>query len=388
MSQQSVQLDSFLHTAQRFGSTAERGVDVLGTKKHQTLVAAAYPIKREISSDGSVGFAKEITFKLPSAGYMHYLEVKSLLDQTTTENYSDYPGAVICDEVEFKADNETLHQYKYPPVFQYYLSRLKSEEAIDKVLLSTGGTNVGTAADIYVSTPIPGFWDPILVPGARPLNLSKFKKAPELKITTRTLANSVKPTSTGGAISSMWIVVWMSESSSSLKNLHLAKANDFHHSIDFYTNELNSVATATATNIDISGGKGNIKKLFVNSRTVTDVDTNKQYYSNNEIDYIKTSLDGHEEWVFKVKEEGESDFIKYNHGYGYNSTLGYPYIVPYGYFGTPMYGVSHTGGVHSAKVHKHEIIVYQSNGANEYIDILGIRSAIYKYDNGNMIRLL
>jgi len=389
MSQQSVHLDSFMHTSHRFGSTGSHAVDVLGTQKHATLVAPSYPIKREISSDGTAAFGGEVTFKFPSAGYVHRVEIRTVLADTATADYSDYPGAVIVDTVELRADNETLHQYPYAAVFQYYLSKLKSEEARDKVLLSVGGVNVGQTGPTTVMTPIPTFFDSVMIKGARPLNLSKFKKAPELKLTMRSLANSAKNGSTGGAITSMTIVVWMSESSSTLKNMHMANDNDFHKSIDFYVNDLNTVVTSTATNIDISGCKGNIKKLFIYSRTVADVTGNdKQYFSNNEIDIIKTSLDGHEEFVFKTKEEGESDYITYNNGHGYNSTLGYPYIVPYGFFATDQYATSHTGGIHSAKVHKHEIIITHSVGGDEYVDILGIRSAIFKYDNGNMIRLL
>jgi len=377
-----------MHTSNRFGSTGSHSVDVLGTVKHATLIAAAYPIKREISPIGAVAFGDEIVFRLPSAGYCHGIALQAVLHDTATEDYSDYPGMAITDMVDFDADNESLHQYPFAPVIQYYLSKLKSEEARDKVLAAAGGVNVGQSGPTTVTCPIPTFFDHIMVKGARPLNLSKFKKAPEVKLTMRTLANSVKASSTGGAIDSMKLIIWMSESSSVLKNLHMSNDNDFHKSIDFYVNDLTSVANTTATDIDISGCKGNIKKLFITSRTVGDVDTNKQYFSNNEIDVLKTSLDGHEEFVFKYKEEGELDYIMYNDGHGYSSTLGYPYIIPYGFFATPNYQTSHVGGVHSAKIGKHEIIVTHSVGAPEYIDVVGIRSAIFKYDSGNMIKLL
>lgn len=387
MSQQSILIDSFHHAKPRYGSTASHAFDVLAPVRHQTLSDPAYPIKREVSSQGTPAFDTEILFQLPNSGFLHHMELRTVLADTTTENYSDYPGAVICDEVEYRSDNEILHQYKYAPVFNYYLSKLKNEETRDKVLLACGGTNVGTSGPTTVMTPIPTFHDPLINPGCRPLNLSKFKKAPELIIKTRTLANSVKPTSTGGSITSMVLVMWMSETSYN----HRAWVNSldsFHHAIDFSTNVLNSVANSTATNIDISGFNGNNKRLIVTQRAESEVDTNKQYYIHTEIDELKTILDGHEEFVFKTKEEGEADYIKYSHGYGFSSTLGYPYIVPYSYFASPQYQHINMGGLHSARVHKHQLKITHSVGASQYIDVLAIKSAIYKYVDGGMVRLL
>lgn len=388
MSQQSVLFDSFNHAVPRYGETAIEGIDVLGTKKHATLQSPAYPIKREKTSENTVAFGQEITFKLPNSGYLHHIAIKWQLAQTSSENYSDYPGLSIIDEVEFRSDNETIHQYKYPPVAVYYLNQFDNEEAIDKILLAAGGTNVGTAGNFYCMSPIPTFFDPILDKEASPLNLAKFKKVPEIKLTMRTLANSVKPTSTGGSILSAVIVLYLSETSPSQKLIHLNKLNDFHKGVDFYTNEKNSVATATSTNIDITSCKGLTKKFMVYTRTVSDVDTNKQYYSLNEIDEIKTVLDGHEEWVGKTKEELEFDVLMYTHGRGFNSTIGYPYYVPFGYAFSKGYHGLNTAGLHSSKIGKSEIQVKHSIGANEYIDVLGVRSAIFKYDNGQLIRLL
>lgn len=387
MSQQSVHFDSFLHSNKRFGQTAKSSYDPLFPKSHISIVAPIYPIKRELSSRDTVAFGNEVTFKLPSSGFVHNLSLKTLLAQTTTENYSDYPGLSIIDEVHFVSENETLHQYKYNPTIQYFMSMMNNEECVDKLLLAAGGTNVGTAADVYVLSPIPTFFDGLLVKGASPLNLSKFKKAPELRIKLRTLANSVKPTSTGGSITSMKLVLYMTETTSTLKNLHNSKIS-YHNSIDFSTNVLNNATTATALDIDVTGIKGNVKRLFLTQRSVANVGTNKQYFVNTEIGSIKTVLDGHEEFVFQQKEEAEYDYLIYNQGKGFNSTLGYPYVIPYSYFPVKDYQQHHIGGIHSAKLGKHEIKVTQSTGANQYIDVLGIRSAIYKYTNGGMVRLI
>ena len=386
MSAQSVYFDSFSHSAPRYANSAGKFVDVLGTEKHISLSQSVYPIKRELSADGSPDFAKTVIYKLPSSGYIHKIELKTLLAQTTTENYSDYPGAAIPFRIELRADNETLHLYNYAPAFQYYLSKLNNEEAIDKILLAAGGTNIGTAAATYVMTPIPTFFDMVMIKGARPLNLNKFRKNPELHVTFRSLADSVKATSTGGAITSAWIVCWMSETNTTMKNVHKNKTIDFHKSIDFYTNTNNSVAQNTETYIDISGAKGLLKRAFC-TLTLDSTITAKGYLANVELSYLKTDFDGHVEWVFRQKEEGETDYIAYNHGKGFHSTLGYPYIVPFGYYGSPSYVLNNIGGLHSAKVHKNQLVVYQANAASNF-DVLVIRAAIFKYIDGGMSRLL
>ena len=387
MSQSSILLDSFQHSRSRFGKTASGAVNVLHPKRHITLQHSAFPIKRQITSTSTVAFDSEILFKLPASGFVHGMALRSVLADTTTADYSDYPGAVITDEVEFRSDNEILHQYKYPPVFNYYLSKLKSEEARDKVLLATGGVNTGLSGPITVMTPIPTFFDPVLNKGARPLNLSRFKKAPELIIKTRTLANSVKPTSTGGAISSMVLVLYISDTSINHKRA-INSVEAWHNAPDFATNEKNVVVTATQTFIDVSGFNGLNTRFLLTNRLVSEVDTNKQYYVQGEIGELKTRLDGHEEYVFRTKEEGELDFIYYGHGKGFNSTIGYPYIVPWGYAHTPDYLYSNTGGLHSSRVNKSEVGVTHALGANSYIDVLAVKQAIFKYKDGGMVRLL
>jgi hypothetical protein len=391
MSIQSIQLDSFQHAKPRFSDTAHTHIDVLGTKRHISLQAPAYNIKREISVDNTAGFNTEMRFRLPSSGYLHHMELKCQLNITATKGYCNYIGGALVDEVEFKSDNEDIHKYKYPPVFQYYLNQLKTEDAIDRTLTSIGGLETGRSpntADIYVQTPIPFYGDSICVPGTAPMNLSKFKKAPELIIRTRTLANCIVATSTGGAIDNAWLVCYMSETSSSQKQAHQEKVNDFQKSIDFYTNEMNTVATATGTFIDISGAKGQLKKLMVFNRLASTVDDNSAYFTNVAIDELKTRVDGSEDYVFKQAIEGQRDFIIHNFGKGYSSTLGYPYIVNYGYAESEFYGVSNVGGIHSGRLHKNEIKVTHSLGANGYIDVLAIRSAHFKYINGQLVRLL
>jgi len=395
MSSQSILMDSFKESGPRFGETASAGVDVLEPAEHMTIIAPAIPIKREIGSDNTVGFAKEVRFRFPSAGYCHHVAIKYEFAQTTTYEYVNYPAFEVVDEYEFKSDNETLHQYKADPVNQVYLASLKDEEAIDKVLIAAGATGQGTTAAFEAIAPVPMFFDPILSEGAAPINLAQFKKAPELIVKTKTLINSLDTnsatTDATGAITNMYMILYMSETSSSAKDDHLSQMNAFHMGVDFYTSTLNPATSGTPVYIDVSGIKGTTKKLFINARTTNDVGTVHDYMVNKEIDEIKTRLDGHEEYVFKTKEEGGLDYIVYNHGKGYSSTLGYNYIVPYGYFVAPDDNLSNVGGLHSAHVNKHEIKINVTNTgspATHYIDVVGIRSAIYKYDNGSMIRLL
>jgi len=386
MSQAGIYFDSFSHSSKRFAETAKHGIDPLGFRKHVTHVAPIYPKKLELSNEGTAAFGSEVIYKFPTSGYVHHVVIKNYLAQTTTEKYCPITGAGMIESIKLECDGNTIMDYKYAPVFQYYLSKLNSEEARDKCLLAAGNGQDSTAAAIYTCVPIPMFFDPIMCPGISPLNLSKFKKAPELKITYRTLANSIVATSTGGSITSSKMLLYMSESTPTQKRSH-NEQDYWYNSIDFYTNEGNTVATATATNIDVSGMSGQIKKQLVIARLSSDVTANT-YFSNKEIGALKLDLDGHIEDIFKQKEEGEIDYIIYNQGRGYQSTLGYPYVIPNVHFVDKNYATNNLSGLHSAKINKHQINVTHALGANGDVSVLGIRSAIYKHMEGTMERFI
>jgi hypothetical protein len=388
MSHTSVGIASFLTARPRYSNSAKGTIDVLSPKPHVTIDSAAIFVKRELSSETTPGFASEVIFKFPQSGYVSHAAIRFDLAQTTTADYSDYPAMSIIDRVELRAENEILHQYDYDVVVPYMLAQLNDEEAIDKVLLASGGVNVGTTAAFSCFAWIPCFFDPIIAPNVKPLNLGKFKKPPSLKIVTRSLANSVKPTSTNGTVSTMKMIIYMTETSIDKKTSDLVAPNQFHKSIDFYTLRNKSVASATETEVDISDFRGLGKKLYINTRTVADVDTNKQYFSFNEIDVIKSRLDGAEETIFNKKEEGELDFIFFNHAKGFSTTLGYPYIVNFHYAFAKGTEIVNSGGVHSQNVNKNTLLVTHSTGSPEYISVCGIRSCMFKYDMGSMVRLI
>lgn len=389
MSHQSILIDSFAHSAKRFSQTAKQGIDVLGTVRHKTLIAPAFPIKRQQSAEGTVGFSKEILMKFPTSGYVQHVAVKFSFAAKTTNDYTDYIAMSCIDEIEFRSGNLVLQQFKYAPAMEYYFSKLKDEETIDKLLLAAGGTTQGSAGT-YIAI-IPLFFDSILSPGARPLNLSKFKKTPELIVKTRTLAKCLRGGSTDAtsAIETADILLWMVDTTSTLKNMHKAAKNDFHHGIDFSTQINNIVATATDTYVDISGIKGNTQKLHVTARLVSDeTGTNNKYFLGAaEIGEIITYLDGSEQHVFKHKEEAEIDYIFYNNGKGASSTLGYGNHIPYSYTGEIENNV-HVGGLHDRQVSKNQIRITHALGANAYVHVTGIRSAIFKYEDGGMEKLL
>jgi hypothetical protein len=322
-------------------------------------------MKREINPETSATLGTQIRYKFPTTGYVHNIAIKNGWAQTTTASMSAYYGAVSIARVEIESGGEIIAQYHYKPVFEWYLGKLDGEEAMDKMLLAAGGTFDTSTATSYTMVPIPTFFDPILIKGVAPLNLSKFKTQPELVITYESATDSTLPTGTGAAISSSKMVLYMSDTSSVLKNLH-NNEDYFYKSIDFYTNVKNDIATATETDIDISGLKGQIKMLYLRSSTKANVDTAKVYYSNQEIGSVKTNMDGHEEQIFRQKEEGEFDNIIYGRGKGFNSTLGYGYIVPYSYYQGEGMLSNNVGGIHSSKVNKHVLKITHAIGANCY----------------------
>lgn len=381
----SIHIDSFEHTKPRYANTAKVAVDPLAPTRHDTLVAPIFPQKRELSNEGTVVLGNEVIYKFPTQGYVHNVSIKNNWAQTTTASMSLYRGASSIKEVELNADGETLQKFHFKPAFEYYMSKFE-EEAVDKILLAVGSNFDTTTATSTTITPIPLFFDPFLVPGVEPLNLGKFKTQPELRITYETATNCTLPTGTGASITASKLVLYMSETAPVLKNMH-NKDDYYHKSIDFYTNVNNNISNTTETSVDISGFKGQQKRLYLKLGTQANKVTNKVYFgANQEIDYLKTDWDGHQEDVFKHKEEAELDYIFYNHGKGASTALGYGQIIPLSYHLEKKYGTNNVGGVHSSKINKNQLVVYHSIGATCVLDVLGVISALFMYDNGTMVK--
>jgi hypothetical protein len=404
MSSLSSLIDSFNHADPRFGATSVARIDPIKPQPHLSLVAPLAPKKIEQSNIGSATLGLQVQYDLPKSGYVGSQIIKTYLAATTTDPYTSFAGEGIVSRKEYWADSNPLHLYDNDLILPFYMSQIPSFQA-QQLLMDQIGPFVTTdgalSAAQYVITLLPTFHDPLIIPNAEPLQLKRLHKQPHWKITYRTAANCVSKTdSTGAAITSSWLICYMFETTLSMKKDHILneKHQQFHHSIDFYSVPKKSIATATETAIDCSGAKGLIKKCFVGARLVTEVDTENQYYEFGEIDLIKTDIDGDQDDVFRHKEEGAVDTVIYNRN---RSTWVYPhnaantsgfvaplYTVPLSYYVDQGEYKHNTGGLHSAMFNKFDLRVQHSLGANAYVSVLVIRSAIYQYSNGTIERLL
>jgi len=389
MSQSGIYFDSFAHAVPRYGESAANAHDPLAFRRHETHVAPIYPKKLELSNEGTAALDTEVIYKMPTSGYLSYVAIKNVYSQTTTADYSNYTGMAAIKKVKLEVDGNTLMDYSYNTAIIYYLSKLRDEEARDQVLAAAGGAGPTTTTAAHPTiVPIPLFFDPIMCPGVGPLNLAKFQKAPELKITYRAGTQIRDTGATGMGIDSSRMVLYMSETTPAQKRIH-NQSDYWFKSIDLYTNEDNVIPTATATDVDVSGMAGSVKKVMVTMRTAANITANNRFTLAN-IDVLKTDMDGHIEHQFRTAEEGELDYVIYTKGKSFSSTLGYPYWIPHSFFAEESYATNFVGGIHSAKINKHQINVTQTfaGAADGNFSVLGIRSAIYKYTNGTMERLL
>ena len=388
MSHTSFHLNSFAHAAPRYAkSAAGDPVDPLGEKAHATYVAAVYPLKREIRAKNTVALGEEVIYELPKSGYLSHIALKNGFGTTTTVDMSDYPAFAAIKEIRLYCDNDEIQHYRYKPVIDYYLTQLPNEESVDKVLAAAGGTACGTSsAAIMTMAPVPLFFDPIICPGVAPLNLAKFSKSMELRVTYEAAADIVLPTAGGADLASSVMVLYMHETVEALRAAHKTR-DTFYNALDFGTLPAKVVATATKTDVDVSGLKGQIKRYYIRSNLTTNLTTAHVFFANQEIGEIIDDLDGSEEYVFKHKEEGEFDYLMYNHGRGYSSTLGYPYLIPYTYTKEKASATHNVGGLHSGTVNNHNLYITHAVGANCTLDIVALRSAIFVFSEGSMQRI-
>lgn len=373
----SILQSSFTHTHKRFGESAGDLVSHWAIKKHKSHIYPVNTCKRYIDPDSAVTLGGTATYKIPSEGRIVHIALSQTYDQTTTADMSDYIGIVAPKEITIYTNGQQQQKYDYYLALLDYLSALPNSEAIANVLAQAGGSTTGSSSGaIACIAPIPTPFDYLY--NENGLHAYRVKDI-KINVEFNTATNCTLPTGTGGAFTtSPQLVVYYEAVGENIKNVFMDQPM-FMHGFKYNTKTLNVVATATATDIDVAFS-GNLQRLLISARLVSDVGTNKKYHILKEIGTLIDNINSTSEYIFKTKEEGAYDYQLHNHRGGFNSTLGYPYVLDYTpYVEGDNFRDNHSGGLHSNEVVSHKINVTHALGANAYIDVLALTSCNYIY---------
>lgn len=383
---------SFNTTAKRLAASAGKIINPLVPQRHESLGAPVWDKRRVVQPQGTASLGQTVTYKLPTTGFLGTIFLNMAFAKTSTAGMVNYPGAAAVQRVRLQTASQTLIEYDYQPVFQYYLSWIERDAGAD-VLVSAGNTDANNPADssaVKASVPIFTPFDERLAPHSHAnLNLNKINEPIQLEITFRPAADLGQATATGMALTQANLAVFTYSTVPEVINA-LAKDDYVYSSFDIQTSPNVDVATATETELDVSGFSGNLKFFYFSSRKKSVVDGTgaDRYFQLVETDKIVRDIDGDRENIFETKEEGRLLHLYDNEGIG-SSSLGVSYMDDLDY-GTLKSGgrlSDNTGGINSSAFNKFVYRVTQSTGSNAYVNALAFKTCQFAHKNGALIKI-
>lgn len=259
----------------------------------QPMSGSAAPIawdRMELSSNQTAAMGQTIVFDLPTAGMIGemYLET-TLAAPTSSGNYTQYVGLCIPERIEILNGSKVLHDYDYVTAMRMCMSELPDNQ-VATILRAAGGTglNAGT-----VCSPIPTFWSRLLHHGnrSRPLLAAKLNGKLQVRVTMRAAADILDASASATDFTSAQLVYFeMSTDDSTFESM--VNEPYVYKSVDIETNILNVVATATATDIDLSGERHDVVSLTAFLTLVSNYTTAHDYLVNLAPTAVKLTLDG------------------------------------------------------------------------------------------------
>lgn len=383
---------SFNSRAKRYAMTAQVKYNPLMPSNHASIPGAIWSTRRTVPAQGTLSLGQANTFQLPLTGYLQNLFLKVTFAQTGTASMSDYPGAALIDRVRLLSSGQTLVEYNYADVFQFYLNHLDRDSS-DDILKSagdTGANNPTTSGQVTAVVPIFTPFDYLLTESVQALNLGKIQEALTLELTFRSDSNLGKSGATGIAIQSGNLIVntfsTTSEMDRILRPIKGGKEMDYvYNTIEFQTKSKQTLNTGVETDIDISSFNGNVKKLFVTLNDNADVTTNNEYFVLKEVSSLKYRVDGVESITFESKEEARLRHVYVSKG-KHSNVLGEGYQVDFG-FPYMDKEIDFSGGISNSVYNKLELEVQQDEVAVGALNILAIKNVQYVHRNGALIRV-
>ncbi len=383
MSLSSTHRSSFVKTAPAFKSNLLRNPLVEGT--HVSHDSVIYPIKLDIPANqvpditSSGTAARKSIIKLPRNGHLKHVFLKVAFGTTGVADYLDHLGVGCMQDVELKSRSKKVQEITDPRTWLIYaLSKLESDARL-KMLLTMGGTSIGSVANApTIMVWLPFFFDDFVSPNIAPLNLNQLDSDLEVHVTFKQNTSLLKATATGGSISQLSAVCWMLEADQQIENIQY---KSWH--VDNIVFE-SAIADATETEFDLKGVAGNSKKLFIVNELTTNLAID--FYLLSNLDSIKDKVNNNEEDIFLAEREGMVDNIIFTNGHGNTEARGYPYEVPYTSY-EKGYQTNHLGGIDGSHINQHVLKLQHSLGAESKVSIMAIVSAMYVHAKGAIAKV-
>lgn len=301
--------------------------------------------------------------------------------------YSSFIGAQAITKVVADFNGEELVNYNYRPVFQHLVTSWPIEYTA-KMLAAAGGATPGAVTAAA----------PIIVPWGSykhekndfnlPLPFSASNTSLRVEITLDSVANMLAAGGSGGSLSALTLVYYeFICSSEELQRIESAvKSEDWKMlAIDYQTLNPTTVATATATDIDLTGLSGSIKEICFPNVLASDIATAHNYFITGLSTVVNLQVDGIQVYEYSSSNEGIMDQLLFNGAkVGDAATIGTARCIN---FSRRKDSHNYDGGLNSESYKRLTLSLTHALGANTSVFISAAMYRWYVYRGGRFVRI-
>ncbi len=314
--------------------------------------------------------SRKVEFVLADGVHYDNLFLNILLGTTTTADYRDHLGVGMMEKILLLAGDQKF-QIDNPRQWLVHALNKLTKPKRDYLLKKLGGVNIDSVSgQVRIMVWLPFFFDQLLKSTA-PLDLNQVSAKVKVQIWFYQNTQILKATGTGGSIVEIELLAMVKAS-----DLSISFEKYFTYEIQELTS-IQTVATATETDIDINTATGTLKCLFIMCTLASDFLVD--FYKFSKVSEIKDRVNSTDYLLFESNEEGEIENFIYSNGLDDDATIGYNYTVPYVSF-HKNFESHHVGGLDGTNLKEHKIKITHTNGADCYIEVGGVIAVSYVHD--------
>lgn len=338
----------------------------------------------QASTNAPFAFSKWVEILLPNDTHLVDVSVEFILGALTTGNYGTYPAMSLISQVQLLDGSEVLHQYDYAEVIKYVLA-IRSDNERNTLLSNAGSTAFASGT---CKAPIPLFFTRWIAQQEQKMPYfaaHKLKNRLKLRLLLRAASEVAAAGATVGTPTIDGnFYIWTADVQRGDSD---PDANwNTYQSYDFEDNIGTVVPTATATNVICDGFGGNVAHLSISNVLATDLSTAHAYLVSKPCTALKLQVNSDTQYYqADAAVDADYDLVALGMSYGDDSTLGQPLIIPIGVDNDPRV---YSGSLNMRDVQQLRVNITHTQGANTQCQVLAIKNALYKIENGHLRRYL
>lgn len=338
----------------------------------------------------SAGGAPDVVFRIPATNTLITdMAFEITLGAPGGGTYVTGVGLALPKHVIIRHADRILHDYEYRDNVQHLFSVVPNERKT-RFIEAAGGTTPGAEV---VYAPVFAFWtswkhEPNELSTPFPLCVSMSPL--DIVLTIDTVANILAAGGSGGSITSinlLYSTILVTPDEVEKIRQDVSSNGYSRFGLDVQSGGVATIATATATDYELTGMTGSIKEVCMVNRLASDVTTAHNYFINKEITAYVLTLDGQEvDRLTNGINETTIKALMFNQAKnGWDSTNGLLQKINYS---RDSDAHSWAGDLNSRFFNKMTLNVTHALGANASFNVFCVFHRIYVFRDGLFERLI